>query len=287
MRAGGCFFCALCLGASCAVAQVADEFPRIEPYNKHYDRHLGHDHVYPDRGSVFRDVPKGATVVNYAGLSYRFENGVWFEPRGPAFIVVMPPVGVLVPSLPSFATPFESGGRSYLYANDIYYAPRPDLGGYEVVNDPDDVAPAASRIATPAVPAAVVPAVAAIPPSAPVPASAAVQASATVPAAPTVPVPASRLPNDGPTPTSESPALHLAAASTPAPAPRVTAYPRNGQSPDQQARDQYECYSFAVAQSGFDPLRAANVPAATASAAQAEFARARAACYESRGYSVR
>src|SRR5581483_903366 len=145
MRAGACFLCVLCLGATCAVAQVADEISQTEPYNKHYDRRLGHDHVYPDRGAVFRDVPRGATVVNYAGLSLRFYNGIWFEPRGPAFIVVMPPVGLVVPALPSFSTPFESGGQEYLYANDVYYLARPDLGGYQVVNDPADVAPPVAR----------------------------------------------------------------------------------------------------------------------------------------------
>src|SRR5690348_11327376 len=109
MRAGRSLIliCVTFLGANYAFAQAADEPPlQFDPYNKHHDRHLGHDHVYPDRGSVFRDPPKGAIVINYAGLAYRFYNGVWFEPRGPAFIVVMPPIGVVVPSLPAFATPF-------------------------------------------------------------------------------------------------------------------------------------------------------------------------------------
>ena len=130
---------AMSFGASYALAQAVEDPPlQFDPYNRHHDRHLGHNHVYPDRGAVFRDAPKGSIVVNYAGLAYRFYNGVWFEPRGPAYIVVAPPIGVVVPSLPSFATTFESGGQPYLYANEVYYLPRPDLGGYEVVNDPGD-----------------------------------------------------------------------------------------------------------------------------------------------------
>ena len=138
---GGVLFACLCAGS--VLAQGTDDTPplQFEPYNKHHDQHFGHDHVYPDRGSVFRDAPKGSTLINYAGLSYRFSNGVWFEPRGPAFIVVMPPIGVVVPSLPAFATPLELGGESYFYANDVYYLARPELGGYEVVNDPSDMAP--------------------------------------------------------------------------------------------------------------------------------------------------
>ena len=43
----------------------------------------------------------------------------------------------------------------------------------------------------------------------------------------------------------------------PPPPPRVdvAAYPRNGQSDYQQRRDRYECYNWAVSQSGFDPGR--------------------------------
>jgi hypothetical protein len=136
----------VCLSTGYAFAQATDE-PSLdnEPYNKHHDRHFGHDHVYPDRGAIFRDLPKGATIVNYAGLPYRYASGVWFEPRGPVFIVVLPPIGVVVPSLPPFATSLELGGESYFYANDTYYLARPELGGYEVVNDPADMAPTSSK----------------------------------------------------------------------------------------------------------------------------------------------
>jgi hypothetical protein len=68
---------------------------------------------------------------------------------------------------------------------------------------------------------------------------------------------------------------------------KVTAYPQNHQSPDQQARDQYDCYAFGVAESGYDPLRVGNKAESHGISAEIEFARARAACYESRGYALR
>ena len=43
---------------------------QFEPYHKHRDAHFGHDHFYPDRGSIIREVPKDAVTVSYAGLSY-------------------------------------------------------------------------------------------------------------------------------------------------------------------------------------------------------------------------
>lgn len=46
----------------------------------------------------------------------------------------------------------------------------------------------------------------------------------------------------------------------PPPNTTVYAYPQQGQSPDQQSRDRYECTVWAVKQTGFDPT-APNVPA--------------------------
>jgi hypothetical protein len=68
----------------------------------------------------------------------------------------------------------------------------------------------------------------------------------------------------------------------------VFLYPKNGQSADQQARDRYDCYRFAVAQSGFDPMRSAgSAPAAPASEQQSDYDRAQSACFEAHGYTNR
>lgn len=42
-------------------------------------------------------------------------------------------------------------------------------------------------------------------------------------------------------------------ASVPVPSTQMYFYPKHGQSPDQQSRDQYECYNWAINQTGFDP----------------------------------
>jgi hypothetical protein len=61
------------------------------------------------------------------------------------------------------------------------------------------------------------------------------------------------------------------------------AYPKNGQTPVQQTKDQFECYQWAVGQSGFDPM--AGAPAAGTNRLN-DYLRAQAACLEGRGYSV-
>lgn len=63
----------------------------------------------------------------------------------------------------------------------------------------------------------------------------------------------------------------------------VIAYPASGQSVEQQGRDRYECHSWAVGQSGFDPATATR-PVGTDSTER--YRRALGACLTGRGYSV-
>ncbi len=63
----------------------------------------------------------------------------------------------------------------------------------------------------------------------------------------------------------------------------LIAYPKNGQSTEQQAKDKYECHHWATTQSGFDPTLGAN---AAAAGKRTDYMRAQAACLEGRGYSV-
>lgn len=264
--------CTASLGATCAMAQTrqwGQAEDQIPPYRTHMDRRHGHDHVYPDRGAVVRDAPRGAASVNYAGLSFRFASGVWYERLGPAYIVVAPPIGVVVPQLPAFVTSFDSAGKTYLYSNDVFYRPRPDLGGYEVVNDPEDVAPELAQAPAGAAPSRVAFAAPSV-----------AQAPAQPPAQP--PVQPESTPGTqatpAATPSSESP--------PPANPTGIAIHPRNGQDLDQQAMDRYACYRFAIAQTGFDPLAANGASPADTARHTSEYSRAQTACLEGRGYSV-
>ena len=63
-------------------------------------------------------------------------------------------------------------------------------------------------------------------------------------------------------------------------------YPKNGQSPDQQARDRYECGHWAATQSGFNPAQPGQ-PGAVPAAGSDQYLRAESACLEGRGYTVK
>jgi hypothetical protein len=303
MRLSGLLFAtflAVCLNPTCSYAQSGEQRrseEQPEPYHKHHDTRHGHDHFYPDRGAIVRDLPRGTIGVNYADVSYRYHGGIWLEPRGPAFIVVAPPIGIVVPTLPTFSTTVVEGGETYLYANDTYYRPRPDLGGYEVVNEPPEGLPQSGPNAlvggqlpgaAPATPAMIVTGGIPTPATPPVSGQAATvptvtQGAAFRPSAPAATATTSMAAAPVPVTLPTGPAT--ASPSAPPQGPKVFLYPKNGQTADQQARDRYECYRFAVAQSGFDPTRSTGVasPAPT-NEAQSDYERAQGACFEGRGY---
>jgi hypothetical protein len=87
---------------------------------------------------------------------------------------------------------------------------------------------------------------------------------------------------------TDAPAGAPAATANPAPADKVFIYPRNGQSQQQQDKDRYECHSWAMEQSGFDPTQAnGGVGADQAGAKSADYQRAQTACMDGRGYTVK
>jgi hypothetical protein len=78
------------------------------------------------------------------------------------------------------------------------------------------------------------------------------------------------------------------------PATELFVYPKSGQSAEQQARDKFECHSWAKDQTGFDPTQPGGTaaagrapPVAEWAAKRQDYARAQTACLEGRGYSVR
>jgi hypothetical protein len=97
-----------------------------------------------------------------------------------------------------------------------------------------------------------------------------------------------------PPPGAAPPPDQEVAAAPPPPGPgagpdhQLFIYPRNGQTPDQQSRDQYACHTWAQSQTGFDPTAPnGGVPPGQTPSARADYNRAMSACLEGRGYTVR
>ena len=178
------------------------------------DRAHGHNRAYPYPGAGVRVLPAPVRPMFWGGVGYHFHQGIWYAPGVHGYLVVRPPVGIVIGELPPFFTALTIAGVAYLYANGVYYRSHQG-GGYEVAPPPPGI-------------------------------------------------------------------------ETVEPLARPYIYPGQGQSPVQQASDEYECHRWAVTQTGFDPSGAAVGQAAAASPGQPrDYERARAACLEGRGYTLR
>jgi Family of unknown function (DUF6515) len=109
---------------------------------EHMDARYGHNRYYPNRGVMVGAIPGRPVVFDRPGGRFYYSGGVWYAPRGPGFVVVAAPLGVLVPVLPAYYTTVWIGGVPYYYADDTYYMWDPSQNGYEVVAPPSDAAPA-------------------------------------------------------------------------------------------------------------------------------------------------
>jgi hypothetical protein len=222
-----------------------------------------------DRRPAERAEPRGAPArPAFDGrgqvLDSRYNHGRYY-----------PPVGTVRPVLPEGYRPYIHGSDRFFFSGGIWYAPGP--AGFVVVRPPVGLVigvlpPYYSTVWFGGVPyyyadnvyytwqpdqnGYVV--------SDPPP-------NADTPAPPPDPVPGA--------PQSGTPQMDL------------IIYPKNGQSKDQQAADQYECHTWAKGQTGFDPTQPGG--AATAGSApdkpdiaRSNYNRAMSACLQARGYQV-
>ncbi len=218
---------ALGLGLLAAASPVHAERRIVD--SRWWDGAHGHGRYYPVPGYRVTRAPIYGYPVYWGGVSYSFYDGVWYTGGPGGYLVVRPPLGIVVNDLPTFATVLTLGALSYYYVNGTYYRPVSVNGSqaYEVVQ-----APVAES-----------------------------------------------------QPSSASPA-------------RLFVYPRQGQSEDKQASDEYACHRWAAERSGFDPTARATGSSSAASGslssaprsedqARSDYQRAQAACLEGRGYTVR
>ncbi len=138
-RLAAAFVAAALLSVSLAHAQERrerreHERERFQTPHWVFDDRFHHNHYYPAVGYAVDVLPAGNVVVNFRSGRFWFHSGVWFQQAGPRYVVVRPPVGVLVPVLPPAYSTVYVAGVPYYYANDVYYLQQP--GGYAVAEPP-------------------------------------------------------------------------------------------------------------------------------------------------------
>ncbi len=116
------------------ISQGAVTPKRNLPPRRYLDSHHNHNHSYPARGQFVDSLPPGNRSIFWKKERYHFFNGVWYRPVGRQFLVVSPPVGLVVPVLPPFITTFWVRGLPYYYANEVYYTQGPV--GYVIAEPP-------------------------------------------------------------------------------------------------------------------------------------------------------
>jgi hypothetical protein len=194
--------------------------PAFDGRGQVLDGRYNHGRYYAPIGSVRPALPPGYRPYFRGSDRFYFSGGEWYAPRGPGFVVVRPPPGLVISVLPPYYSTLWFGGVPYYYADNTYYTWQQDQGGYAVVDPPD---------------------------------------GADAPSAPP--------PDNGPAQSD------------------LIIYPKNGQSKDQQAADQFECHTWAKGQSGFDPTQAGGGPSG-GDASRNNYDRAMSACLQGRGYQV-
>lgn len=213
------------------------------------DSRYHHDRYYPARGLFVDVLPRGHRVIVFRGAHYRFFEGIWYRPVGRRFQVVAPPIGLVVPFLPPYYSTIWVGGVPYYYANEIYYVQGP--GGYVVAEPP--------------------------------------RSEVTLAPPQSGPLPGGQMPPG--LPGGQMPPRSLPGGQMPSgslPGGQMYIYPRQGQSPEKQARDRTECHSWAENQAGYDPERPpVGLPETQTAQKQADYKRAMDACLDARGYSVK
>jgi hypothetical protein len=107
-------------------------------HDRRYDDRRGWDSHYspPRRGYVVHHLPHRHRVVHHHGHRYYYGGGAWYRPYGSRYVVVDPPVGLVVSFLPQFSTTLHIGGVPYYSAGPVYYVWNPRARGYVVTDRP-------------------------------------------------------------------------------------------------------------------------------------------------------
>jgi hypothetical protein len=203
-----------------AQARPAPGRPGVDGRGQVLDSRYNHGRYYPAYGTVRPSLPEGYRPYYRGGSRFYFSGGIWYAPSGPGFVVVRPPVGLVISVLPPYYSTVWFAGVPYYYADNVYYSWQPDQNGYAVVDPPENA--------------------------------------------------------DAPSPPPD-----------PAPVQQdLIIYPKNGQSKDQQAADQFECHTWAKGQTGFDPTQPGGGTPGGAAMNRSNYDRAMSACLQARGYQV-
>src|SRR6266404_3439787 len=102
------------------------EFREHEFHREEFrDSRFHHDRYYPPRGYQFSVLPPHPRLIVHGGQQFYFSGGVWYRPAHNFYVVVRPPIGIIVPFLPAFFTRVWVAAYTWYYADEVYYVSGP------------------------------------------------------------------------------------------------------------------------------------------------------------------
>lgn len=89
----------------------------------------------PVFGTQVSNTPRKSSVVEVNKTGYRYSNGIFYHPKGTAFVPGPGPVGARIASLPNGHTTVMIHGTPYFYFYGTFYLRR-GVSAYEVIEPP-------------------------------------------------------------------------------------------------------------------------------------------------------
>jgi hypothetical protein len=75
----------------------------------------------PRRNAVFNAAPTSSLTVNFGGINFRYDRGIYYKPYRNTFMVAAAPIGIRVRQLPIDYRVVMVYNRPYYYYNGTYY----------------------------------------------------------------------------------------------------------------------------------------------------------------------
>ena len=103
-----------------------------------YNSRSYHHNRYPSRPSVsiIARLPFGAVSVTFGNRYYHYYNGAYYRPYNRGYMIVQPPIGIIVPGLPVGYTQVIICSNPYYRHGNVFYAPYGNR--YKVVEEPEE-----------------------------------------------------------------------------------------------------------------------------------------------------
>lgn len=111
--------------------------PNQRPFGGRPGGPEGPGRIFTAPGHHIPHVPRGAISIGFSGGTFYFHAGIFYRWLQDGYVVVAPPIGIIVPVLPSGCEVRYLSGDTYYVLHDTYYRRIP--GGYVVVTEPSTI----------------------------------------------------------------------------------------------------------------------------------------------------